>query len=593
MTILTKPFETIGLLTKRNRRWGAALVAAGVMLPSAVLAEFQTNFPPVNSFAGSYLAARNADQNRDLSAAANYYSQALRRDPDDIVLREQTFLLLLADGRVDDAVEFAEDLLAEGISTHYVMAAIGADAISEQRYSDAIDLLQNPQSGPLPALTIGVMRAWALAGDGQASEALRAIDDLATDPTSPTWFTPFTAYHAGLIAAYDGRLPLARNYLSDAYSTENGSVWYRVATAYAEVLSLLGERELALDVIQDAVETFGDRALLEDVRKRVETDTVGVVTAANPESGSAEIFYNTGLAVRRDTTDQLSLIYLRLALHMNPDLHIAWLFLANYFEQNERFERVIDMADRIPDTSPLYPEAAVRVGYAKNALDRFDDAINHLNAIHEALPNNLQVVTALGEVLRLRERYEEAGKIYSDGLAITSDDDQDRWRLYFLRGITYERTGRWPEAEADFRRSLALRPNVASVLNYLGYSLVDRGMKYEEALGMIEQAVELRPQDGAIVDSLGWAYYKLGRYEDAVRELERAVELEPNDAVINDHLGDAYWKVGRRLEATFQWSHALDMDPEADLLVQIEQKLASGLIEDATDQADAGETTTD
>jgi Flp pilus assembly protein TadD len=114
-------------------------------------------------------------------------------------------------------------------------------------------------------------------------------------------------------------------------------------------------------------------------------------------------------------------------------------------------------------------------------------------------------------------------------------------------------------------------------MNYLGYSWVDKNMNLEEALEMIQRAVELRPSDGYIVDSLGWAYYKLGRFEDAVRELERAVSLRPEDPVLNDHLGDAYWRVGRRLEATFQWSYARDLKPEPDVLAEVEKKLQKGL----------------
>src|SRR5690606_33991930 len=144
-----------------------------------------------------------------------------------------------------------------------------------------------------------------------------------------------------------------------------------------------------------------------------------------------------------------------------------------------------------------------------------------------------------------------------------------QWTLFYFRGIAYERAKQWDKAEADLLQALALFPEQPHVLNYLGYSWVDQGMHLDEAMDMIARAVELRPNDGYIVDSLGWAHYRLGNYEEAVRELERAVELRPEDPVINDHLGDAYWKVGRRLEARFQWAHARDLDPEPDALEEI------------------------
>ncbi len=146
-----------------------------------------------------------------------------------------------------------------------------------------------------------------------------------------------------------------------------------------------------------------------------------------------------------------------------------------------------------------------------------------------------------------------------------------------MRGIAYERLKEWPKAEPNFRKALELFPDQPQVMNYLGYSWVDMNTNLKEALAMIQKAVDLRPSDGYIVDSLGWAYYRLGRYDDAVRELERAVSLKPEDPVLNDHLGDAYWRVGRKLEATYQWRQARDLKPDPDVLAILQQKLINGL----------------
>ena len=140
------------------------------------------------------------------------------------------------------------------------------------------------------------------------------------------------------------------------------------------------------------------------------------------------------------------------------------------------------------------------------------------------------------------------------------------WNIFYQRGIAYERLKEWPKAEPNFRKALELQPDQPQVLNYLGYSWVDMNMNLEGRPGDDPKAVDLRPSDGYIVDSLGWAYFRLGRFDDAVREMERAVSLKPEDPVLNDHLGDAYWRVGRKLEATFQWSHARDMKPDPDVL---------------------------
>ena len=175
------------------------------------------------------------------------------------------------------------------------------------------------------------------------------------------------------------------------------------------------------------------------------------------------------------------------------------------------------------------------------------------------------------------DKFEEAAKAYSRGIATITKETEDDWRIYYYRGVAYERSKQWPQAEADFQQALKLNPNQPQVLNYLGYSWVDMGINLDKALAMIKAAVDLRPNDGYIVDSLGWAYYRLGKYSDAVETLERAVELKPEDSTINDHLGDAYWQVGRKREALFQWAHARDLDPEKDQLPAILDKLAHGL----------------
>jgi Flp pilus assembly protein TadD len=164
-------------------------------------------------------------------------------------------------------------------------------------------------------------------------------------------------------------------------------------------------------------------------------------------------------------------------------------------------------------------------------------------------------------------------------LTLSSGGRSD-WSTYYARGISYERAKQWPKAEADFKKALELFPDQPLVLNYLGYSWVDQGMNVPEAFKMLRRAVELRPTDGYIIDSLGWAYYRLGQYPEAVRELEKAIELKASDPVNNDHLGDAYWRVGRKLEAKFQWNHARDLNPEPEDLERILKKIEHGLTDD-------------
>ena len=186
-------------------------------------------------------------------------------------------------------------------------------------------------------------------------------------------------------------------------------------------------------------------------------------------------------------------------------------------------------------------------------------------------------LTTLGDLFRREKRFPESVEAYDAAIDRIGTIGPQHWRLLFSRGIALERSKNWPRAEKDLLAAIELSPDEPYLLNYLGYSWVDQGIKLDDARRMIERAVELEPQSGAIVDSLGWALYRMGDYAGAVEKLERAAELEPLDPTVNDHLGDAYWRVGRRNEAAFQWRRALNLDPEPDQVGIIEGKIARGL----------------
>jgi tetratricopeptide (TPR) repeat protein len=224
-----------------------------------------------------------------------------------------------------------------------------------------------------------------------------------------------------------------------------------------------------------------------------------------------------------------------------------------------------------------------------DALDRADEAEKHLTTLIKQSPDDLEAITGLGNVLRGRKKFAECADVYSKAVALIAKPEKANWVTFYFRAICYERSKQWPKAEADLKKALELFPEQPHLLNYLGYSWIDQGTNLDEGMAMIKKAVQQRPDDGYIVDSLGWAYYRLGNYEDATKQLERAIELKPEDLTINDHLGDAYWRIGRVLEARFQWAHARDLKPDPEELPKIEAKLKDGLPDETSSQAKAGD----
>ena len=265
---------------------------------------------------------------------------------------------------------------------------------------------------------------------------------------------------------------------------------------------------------------------------------------------------------------------------------MALLSLADLYENLKKPHLAIKIYERMPADSPLRRNAEIQLGVNYDAIERTDEAKKHLEKLIAGRADDLEAIMALGNILRARKAFPECAEVYGKGITTIAKPEKPNWLMFYFRGICFERAKQWAKAEVDLKKALELFPDQPHVLNYLGYSWVDQGVNLDDGMAMIRKAVDQRPDDGYIVDSLGWAYYRIDNFEEAVKHLERAVELKPEDPTINDHLGDAYWKVGRILEARFQWSHARDLKPEPDELKKIEEKLKTGLVEGTSSSAD-------
>ncbi len=561
----------------------ATVVCAGLMLTAdparanaqaVPLADTQ-RLEPAESLEGNYLAAIIAGASRDTAAAALYFREALRADPRNVELLERAFAVFLADGSMNEAFSAAERLVSREPDHSLANLALGVRGLKTRQFQTARNILSRNTKGRAADITATLLSAWSWAGTGDGKRALETVDRLRGDRI----YNVFRDYHGALIADFTNNRAEAARRFKAAYGVEQTTL--RLVDAYGRFESRRGSADQAREIYQTLLKSYPDQPILKDALARIDAGQTLAPLVGSVQQGAAEALY--GLVGGWQDDNVVSLIYLRLALYLDPDHVLALVSLGNTLERAKRTDAAIAIYERIPQDSPLRASADIQIALAYEMSDRHDMALARLAAVTKAHPDNVDAVTALGNVLRNRKKYDEAAEAYSRAIGM-SGEGRSSWALYYYRGTSYERAKQWPKAEDDLKRALELVPleqprERAQVLNYLGYSWVDQNMNIEQAFQMLRQAVELSPRDGYIVDSLGWAYYRLGRFEDAVRELERAVELRPADPVINDHLGDAYWKVGRRLEARFQWSHAKDLNPEKEDLVRISDKLQNGLPE--------------
>jgi tetratricopeptide (TPR) repeat protein len=347
--------------------------------------------------------------------------------------------------------------------------------------------------------------------------------------------------------------------------------------AYARMLSRADRAADAEKIYGEFSRALARHPLVETAVAELKAGKKLAPLVTNAAGGAAETLYGLGTALAQQGGEDLGMIYLQLAIYLNPEHPLAVVALGDLFEGLKKYETAIATYERVPDSSPLKRKALIQRALNLDVLEKKDEARERLQDLVKEQPADIEGLFALANVLRAGKKYAEAGETYTRILGLLGEIKREHWSIYYFRGICFERSKQWPLAEKDFQQALKLFPDQPQVLNYLGYSWVDHGVNLDTALEMIRKAVSLRPKDGYIVDSLGWAYYRLGRFAEATVELERAVELTPNDPTINDHLGDVYWKTDRKLEARFQWGHALEMKPEPEDLPKIQQKLKEGL----------------
>ncbi len=525
------------------------------------------------SLSGNYLAGRHAGSLREMENAAHFFAQALGDDPNNPVLVERAFILDLSSGNIERAEKAAQQVIQFNPQHRMSRIVLGLKEARAGKLSAAREHLRKAAFTPVGELTSGLLIAWVFAKEGKLTEALKALDILDNNDS----FANFKLLHSALIADFVGNRAKAEGFYKQAYEQAGSSL--RVAEAYGDFLRRTGRTREAEDVYAKFLETSPRNPVIEAARAKLAQSANGERFIPDAESGMAEALFNLASALTDDQSIDVSLIYAQLALSLKPQFPVAQTLLGEIYEDSKRHDKAIEAYERIDRSSSLWGSAEIQIAGNLNSLEKEKEAIDRLSKLIEREPDNYDAMIAQGNIERLHEKWLDAAASYTRALARIGEPKADNWTVLYFRGIAYERAGQWDKAEADFRQALKLEPEQASVLNYLGYSLIEKRLSLQEALDMVRKAVELKPNDGYIVDSLGWAHYQLGDYQEAVKHLERAVELKPEDPVINDHLGDAYWRVGRQLEAKFQWKHAKDNKPEPDDLARIEKKLIDGLTE--------------
>lgn len=539
---------------------------------------------PGASTLGNYLAGRHAHSQRRTDLAGDFYKAVLDEAQDVPRLRQRTFRLLAAEGRFDAAVPLAKELAADKRDPMADLTLV-VDAVKSNDLAAALALSDAASTAGPNRFLLPLARAWAHAGLGEGESAYRELESLASSNGLKT----LVGMHRALIGESVGQSEVAAAAYRETWEAGKGGNT-RLVQMFGNFLERVDRAQEAFEIYRGYLADHPGNRTIRAELERAEQGLPPPRPVPGPEEGLVEALFDVANFMRQRNDRDSAMIFSRLALHLRPDNALLRVLLAEMLEADDRLAAANELYRTIDRTSNLAWTARLAMAANLDEMGRTDEAVAALEKMARDFPAEPDPLIDLGDVLRGRDRFEEAARAYSGALARIGEPRDEHWSLYYTRGISYERSKRWDDAEADFLKALELQPDQPYVLNYLGYSWVERRKNMERARAMIETAVKAQPTDGYIVDSLGWVLYQLEDFAGAVKHLERAVELRPHDPVINDHLGDAYWRVGRKKEARFQWRRALGLEPEEDVVERIEQKLKSGLPAPEEAASDPGET---
>lgn len=529
-------------------------------------------FPASHTLPGNYLAGRYAASLGDFTKADMYLSRTMALDPKNTEIAGYAYRMRLVSGDMEEAADLAQKLYKSGDKGSNPEIMVLLAAVKKGDYRAARKVLESFDKAGFNLIAVPLMIGWMDYAEGKITKPLQINAELQRLPE----FLPFIAYQMGVINDLSGFEEVAQAQYELALSSSR-AMPYRVV----ELLGNLYQRQGAFnkaDALYKRYYSASSDAATDMPTLHIEKNAKKPERIVqNVQQGMAEILYSTATILQGENLYEEALIYTQQVLYLNPQFISAQFTRAGLLEALDRNEEAIAAYDVLPEQSDYYLKGQLRKAYILSDEQKGAEAKRLLLTLSIKPGLAYLANLALGDLQMRDKQYAEAEKAYNAAITTIKTPEESQWAVYYARGISRERTGKWAIAEADFLKALELKPNQPDVMNYLGYSWLIKNQNVERAKAMIEQAVAERPNDGHIIDSMGWALFALKDYAGAVDYLEQAIEVMPTDTTVNDHLGDAYWRLGRKTEARFQWKRALLFGPDDIQKKELEAKMVNGL----------------
>ncbi len=526
---------------------------------------------------GNYLAGRIAHIRQDYDNAAYYYVKSLEKGMVNKDLLGKTYIILASQGKIDKAAKYAEIARKNGDDNTFIDVIFAVRDFKFGKYKESRDRLTQIQEKTYQNLITPLFAAWSYTGEGNYNQAVAELEKLSqTEEIKTVYYL-----HKGLIAEYFKDPNTAQKCYDIVINDRGGDVSFRALQIITNFFVRSGNKGKAENLVSKYYGTSNIKEMLSSLNKKIkESDSSVPLLIDSANKGAAEVFLEVALLFKSIPAGyDYAQMYMAVSEYFNPDNDITKIAMADIFEERQMYKDANKYYDSVSKKSEMFYPAQIKKANNLSEEKQYDAAVKVLKKLLRDNPKNFQVLFNLGDVLRINNQQTDAIKYYNEAIDSIFYESEKYWPVYYALAVSYDKNKEWVKAQESLEKALKLSNRHPQVLNYLGYSWLKYNINVDKAASMILEAYEKEPNDGVIIDSLGWVYFKTGDYKNAILYLEKASELNPQNAVISDHLGDAYWLGGRKNEAVFQWKRALKQEEDNEDLNKknVKSKIENGL----------------
>lgn len=528
---------------------------------------------------GAYLAGRIAHIRQDYDNAAQYYVKSIEMGVNDGDLLGQIYIILASQGKIEEAVKYAKSARQKGDTNNFIDVIEAVHKFKNGKYVEARQSIDKINERTYNTLISPLFKAWSYVGEGNYNQAVAEMDKLNTIEEMKTVYN----LHQGLIAEYFNKFDVAEKYYNTVIKDRSDDMSFRALQIITNFLVRQGHKEQAENLIAKYYGTSNLKEMLRSLNNKVKKSKPNEKPLIDtPNIGAGEVFLEAALLFKSIPEGyDFAQMYMAISEYFNPNNDITKIAMADIYEERKMYKEANKYYDSIQPKSEMYYPAQMRKADNLSEAKQYEEAIKVFKKLLKDNPKNFQLLFNLGDVLRVSNNQVDAIKYYNEAISTIFYENEKYWPIYYALAISYDKNNEWIKAQESLEKALKLSNRHPQVLNYLGYSWLKYNMNIDTAASMILEAYEKEPNDGVIIDSLGWVYFKTGDYRNAIAYLEKASELNPQNAVISDHLGDAYWLGGRKNEAVFLWKRALKQKDDSEELniKSVKNKIENGLKE--------------